>query len=180
MLKKAITYDDFDGVTRTEDFYFNLTKAELAEMSLRAGGGFVAELEAIGKSADIPKMFDTFKWVILSSYGQRSDDGKSFSKSDELSAAFRGSEAFSVLMMEIMTDATKAVEFITSVVPKDLSDKVRESMKDELPKELIKSETVEDTRPAYIRENREPTKKELNNMSQEELKAAFLNLTKNS
>ena len=32
MLKKTITYTDYNGVRRTEDFWFNLSKAEIMEM----------------------------------------------------------------------------------------------------------------------------------------------------
>ena len=37
MLKKTITYNDYNGAERTEDFYFNLTEAEVVEMQYSIG-----------------------------------------------------------------------------------------------------------------------------------------------
>ena len=45
MLKKTHTYYDFDGQQRTEDFYFNLTEAELTELEYSMNGGLSQLLE---------------------------------------------------------------------------------------------------------------------------------------
>lgn len=41
MLKKTMTTVDFGGTERTEDYYFNLTRAEIMEMELTTEGGLV-------------------------------------------------------------------------------------------------------------------------------------------
>lgn len=45
MLKKTITYTDCNDVERTEDFYFNLSKAEVIEMELTTTGGMTKVIE---------------------------------------------------------------------------------------------------------------------------------------
>ena len=53
MLKRTIKYEDYNGVEREEDFYFNLTKAELTEMELSQKGGLAEMIQGIIKSKDI-------------------------------------------------------------------------------------------------------------------------------
>lgn len=123
MLKKTITYTDFNGVNRTEDFYFNLSKAELAEWQLRDefSGGLETHLSAIIASKSGAKIMDTFREIISKSYGLKSPDGRTFTKSSEISQGFLGSEAYSVLFMELISDPDKASEFINGIVPSEFS-----------------------------------------------------------
>ena len=99
MLKKIITYTDYNGVERTEPFYFNLSKAELMEMELGVTGGMTEMLDKIIAAKDAPSLMKTFKEMIMKSYGIKSDDGKRLIKSEELSIAFTQTEAYSVLFM---------------------------------------------------------------------------------
>ena len=117
MLKKTITYTDYNGVERTEDFYFNLSKAELAEMELSVDGGMSKMIENISKTNDIPSVVKFFKEIILKSYGEKSEDGKRFKKSEELSESFSQTEAYSEMFMELVTDAEKAAEFAEAIIP---------------------------------------------------------------
>lgn len=121
MLKKKITYTDFDGVERTEDFYFNLTKAEVLEMELGTSGGYAGFLNRITMEKDIVEMAKHFKTLILKSYGKKSPDGKRFIKSEEISAEFAQTEAFSELYVELATDDEAAWAFVEGVFPKDLN-----------------------------------------------------------
>ena len=118
MLKKTITYTDYDGVERTEDFYFNLSKAEVAEMELSSQGGMEKLIQQIAVTQDRKRLIDLFKTIILKSYGEKSLDGRRFVKSKELSDAFSQTEAYSELFMQLATDSDMAGKFINGILPK--------------------------------------------------------------
>ena len=120
MLKKTITYTDYDGLERTEEFRFNLTKAELMDMELTTVGTFSKLMQKIIDEKDMVRLAKYFKELILKSYGVKSDDGKRFIKSPELSEAFSQTEAYSELYMELLSNSEYAVKFIQEVMPKDL------------------------------------------------------------
>ena len=88
MLKKVITYTDYNGVERTEEFLFNLSKAELMEMEMGTAGGLSSMIQGIVDSKDIPAIVDIFKKLLLKAYGKKSPDGRRFIKSDEISQEF--------------------------------------------------------------------------------------------
>lgn len=121
MLKKTITYTDYDDVERTEDFYFNLSRAEVMEMELGIAGGLSEMLDQIIKAKDVPSLIKVFKEIILKSYGEKSPDGKRFIKSEEISNAFSQTEAYSNLFMELSTDADAASKFVNGIMPKEVS-----------------------------------------------------------
>lgn len=124
MLKKAITYTDYNGNERTEDFYFNLTKAELMEMELGTSGGMAEAIQRIVSAQDAPAIIKIFKDIVLKAYGVKSPDGKKFLKKDAngrpLSEEFEQTEAYSVLFMELATDADMAAKFINGIMPADI------------------------------------------------------------
>ena len=117
MLKKTITYIDYNGTERKEDFYFNLSKAEIMEMEMGTTGGMVEMINKIVAAQDAPAIIDMFKKMILKAYGEKSVDGKRFIKSKELSEAFSQTEAYSQLFMELATDADAASKFVNGIVP---------------------------------------------------------------
>lgn len=117
MIKKTITYTDYNGVERTEDFYFNLSKAELLEMELSIDGGFVEMVNKIVAAKDVPTLVKLFKDIIFKSYGEKSADGKKFIKSEKLSTEFSQTEAYSELYMELVMNDEKAAEFMNGIVP---------------------------------------------------------------
>ena len=117
MLKKTITYTDYNKVERTEDFYFNLTKAELMEMEMGAVGGLSGMIEKIVSAKDAPAIIKVFKELVLKAYGEKSADGKRFIKSKEISDAFSQTEAYSQLFMELATDADAASKFVNGIAP---------------------------------------------------------------
>lgn len=122
MLKKTITFTDFDGNERTEDFYFNLSKAEITEMECSVTGGLSVLLRKIIKTSDVVKLVVTFKEIICKSYGEKSDDGRRFIKSKELTDAFIQTEAYSELFMELSYNAEAASEFVKGIMPANLQD----------------------------------------------------------
>lgn len=117
MIKKTITYTDYNDVERTEDFYFNLTKAELMEMEMGAVGGLSGMIEKIVSAKDAPAIIKVFKELVLKAYGEKSADGKRFIKSKEISDAFAQTEAYSQLFMELATDADAASKFVNGIAP---------------------------------------------------------------
>ncbi|CAK7008523.1 MAG: hypothetical protein EUB_01600 [Eubacterium sp.] len=120
MLKKTITYTDYNGVERTEDFYFHLSKAEITELELSTDGGYAEMITKIINAKDVPSIAKIFKDLIFKAYGEKSDDGKRFVKSEEISTAFSQTEAYSNLYMELATSADKASEFVNSIIPTDM------------------------------------------------------------
>ena len=117
MLKKTIKYVDFDGNERTEDFYFNLTKAEVAEMEMSSEGGLTKMLEKIVATQDSKRIVEVFKDLILKAYGEKSLDGKRFIKNQELRDAFSQTEAYSELFMELAMNAEMSAAFVNGIVP---------------------------------------------------------------
>ena len=124
LLKKIITYTDYNGVERTEPFYFNLSKAELMEMELGVTGGMTEMLDKIIDAKDAPSLMKTFKEMIMKAYGVKSDDGKRLIKSEELSIAFTQTEAYSVLFMELITDDKAAADFVNGIIPNEIQAEV--------------------------------------------------------
>lgn len=126
MLKKTITYTDYNGVERTEDHYFNLSKAELIMMESSVAGGMKQQLEKIVQTQDSVEIMRVFQNLIHKAYGEKSPDGRRFVKSDELSTAFEQTEAYSELIMEIMSNPDKASAFINGIIPAGLIDRIPE------------------------------------------------------
>lgn len=124
MLKKTITYTDYNGVERTEDHYFNLSKAELIMMESSVAGGMKQQLEKIVQTQDSVEIMRVFQNLIRKAYGEKSPDGRRFVKSDELSTAFEQTEAYSELIMEIMSNPDKASAFINGIIPAGLIDRI--------------------------------------------------------
>ncbi len=116
MIKKTISYRDYNGVDRTEDFYFNLTEAELAEMQLGIDGGLSALIQKVIMTKDFPTLVKLFKDLILKAYGEKSLDGRRFVKNQEVRDNFSQTEAYSKLFMECATSAEAAAEFINGLV----------------------------------------------------------------
>lgn len=125
MIAKTIKFTDYNGVERTETHYFNLNKAEVAEMELEVSGGMSKVIERITQTKDTPSLIKIFKDLILRSYGQKSDDGRRFIKSKELRDEFEQTEAYSELFMELATDADAASEFITGIMPADVAKEAK-------------------------------------------------------
>lgn len=110
MLKKTMTYTDYNGVSRTEDFYFNISKAEAAEMDPK-------RIEKIIAAKDDKQLIMLFKDLILNAYGEKSADGKHFVKNAQVREAFSQTEAYSDLFMELATNDVAAAEFVNGITP---------------------------------------------------------------
>ena len=123
MLKETIKYTDYNGVERTEDFWFHLSKAELMEWEMGTTGGLTEMIKRIVDAQDAPAIIKIFKELVLKAYGQKSPDGKRFIKSEELATEFSQTEAYSQLFMELATDADKAAAFVNGIMPSDVVEK---------------------------------------------------------
>ena len=117
MLKKTITYTDYNGNERTEDFYFNLTEAEIMEMEMSTAGGLAESIQRIAAAQDAPSIIKIFKDIVLKAYGVKSADGKRFIKNSAIREEFEQTEAYSKLFMELATDGDAAAEFVNGIVP---------------------------------------------------------------
>ena len=117
MLKKTISYTDYDGNQRTEDFYFNLSKAEITEMELSMEGGMRAYIQRIIAAKSQLELVKLFKDVVLKSYGKKSPDGRLFMKNDEIRAEFEASPVYDELYMKLFTDENAAADFVNGVIP---------------------------------------------------------------
>ena len=122
MYQKTITYTDYNGTERTEDFFFNYKQSEIMEMELETDGGLAAQLQRITQKQDIPQVAKFFKKFVLGAYGERSADGKRFVKSNELREEFEQTEAYSNLIMELLSDAKIAADFVAKVLPEQKAD----------------------------------------------------------
>jgi hypothetical protein len=120
LLKKTITYENFNEETVSEDFFFHLSKAELVELEMSHEGGLSASLQRIVEVEDKKAVIAEFKNIILNSYGKKSEDGRRFIKNQTLREEFESSEAYSTLFMELVTDTDAAVDFINGIIPKGM------------------------------------------------------------
>lgn len=129
MLRKTITYTDYNGETRTEDFYFNLNKAEIIDW-LTTSGNYTLDVvvDHLVKTRNTKEIVNIFKDLIYRSYGEKSLDGRRFIKSTEVKDGFIETEAYSVLFTELITDSSKAAEFFNAIIPADLAEEVEKAM----------------------------------------------------
>lgn len=125
MFKLTETYTDYNGVERTEEFHFNLNKAELMEMELSTSGGLAETINRIVAAQDGPAIIKIFKDLVLTAYGVKSEDGKRFKKSDELREAFVETEAYSQIFMRLATDADAAAKFVNGIMPADVQQNTK-------------------------------------------------------
>ena len=117
MVKKTVTYKDYDGNERTEDFYFNMSPADLYELQFSESGGIGQLMDKISKEQDFTKIVEYFKKFVLESYGEKSLDGKYLFKDEEVRRRFKACPAYSIIFMELATDAEVAAKFFKEVQP---------------------------------------------------------------
>lgn len=124
MFKDKVTYTDYNGVEREEEFFFNLNEAELFEMQNSVRGGLTEKVKKIMATKNTPEIIKLFKEIMQMSYGVKSDDGRRFIKNKEVLEEFTQTEAYSKIYMKLATDSDYAAKFINEIIPKELSDRV--------------------------------------------------------
>lgn len=154
MIKKNITYVDFNGEERTDPFYFNLSKAELMDIELDYNGNMSTAMNTMLERRDMKGVLGLLSKLIRKAYGEKSEDGKRFLKNKELEDGFATTDAFSNLLIELVNDEKKLEAFVTGVIPADMREEVEKRMEEsreaEAPKkpepkvvELPKSDPIE-------------------------------------
>lgn len=124
------TYTDYNGVDKTETFWFNLSKVELSKLALGPSGGLTALIDEIVSTNDIGRTMELLEDIVLRSYGKKMPDGR-FAKTDEdgrrYADRFRQTEAFDELFMELFLDVDKLIAFVNGVVPENLKESVEQA-----------------------------------------------------
>ena len=135
MLKKTVTYEDYNGIEQTEDFYFNLTKVECMELEFGFGTGetLSGSIRTLINAGDMATVIKTIKKIVLTSYGVKSPDGKRFIKNETIRTEFEENPAFEQIYWELVTDAEKAADFISGIVP----SAIREGLGSDPKRELL-------------------------------------------
>ena len=123
---QTITYTDYNGNERKENFFFNLSKAELMEMEASKKGGLSNYIQSIIEAQDVTQLMGLFKELIIKSYGVKSPDGKRFIKNQEVVDEFIQSEAYSELYVMLATDEQKATAFVNGIIPQSISDHLQD------------------------------------------------------
>ena len=170
MLKKTIKYTNYNDEEVEEDFFFHLSKAELVELEMSHEGGLSAALQRIVDAEDGKGIVQEFKNIILSAYGVRSDDGRHFTKNDQLRQEFESTEAYSALFMELVTDTDAAVVFINGVIPQGMAEEAAKLAAPEL--KAVEEEVKVLPTPVMV------TRAEMQAMNEEELRALGVKLSK--
>ena len=124
MLKRNITYEDFNGEKVTDTFYFNLTRTEILDVELGYEGGMEEFIKKVVAAEDIKTLIAEFKKLILLSYGERTEDGKRFIKSDKIREEFSQTAAFDSLFMELATNDGSAADFVIGIIPRDMAQEI--------------------------------------------------------
>lgn len=127
MLKKTMTTVDFGGTERTEDYYFNLTRAEIMEMELTTEGGLVQMINRITAAQSQLELAKLFKQIICKSYGVLSPDGRKFIKNDAVLADFMSTQAYSDLYYKLVSNGEAAAAFFEGILPEDMNEETKKA-----------------------------------------------------
>lgn len=138
MLKKTVTYEDYNGVEHTEDFYFNLTKVECMELEFGFGADetLSGSIQTLINAGDMATVIKTIKKIVLTSYGIKSPDGKRFIKNDTVRTEFEENPAFEQIYWELVTNSEKAADFITGIMPSAIRNSLGDNPKQEMLKRM--------------------------------------------
>lgn len=136
MLKKTITYTDYDGMERTEDFWFNLSKTELTKLDAELPGGVLGVLRKIIDKKDRKALVDFIETLILRSYGEKTLDGKRFVKTPEMAEEFMQTPAYDELFMSILSDTDSQTSFINGIIPQSMAKEIEATDKKQVENAL--------------------------------------------
>ena len=125
MIKKTISYTDFDGNSVKEDLYFNISKAEAMKLEYTSDGRLTDFMSRVSKKAsegslDAEEEEKIVKFIVdfvLQAYGKKSEDGRRFIKSEQIRSEFSQSAAFDAFLDELLGSEEYMKTFFSSVVP---------------------------------------------------------------
>lgn len=126
MVKKNITYNNYEGQPETKTFYFNLSRFEWLELEAYTKGGLTDNLKHALETNNLKKTIDLLKRIILRAYGERDLETGEFIKNDDLAIKFSKTEAFSELFYELAYDEKKSNEFFSGLIPFELREQVKQ------------------------------------------------------
>lgn len=151
MLTKAITYTDYNGNKKTKNFYFNLTRTELAKMELTNKAGMEETIKQMINEDDREKIIDLFETLVLGSVGEKSADGERFEKSDKIRQDFINHPAYDILFMELISDSKSMADFINAILPSDIAEAAKGNTKtinDIMGYEVVPDDKIKSITPA--------------------------------
>lgn len=150
MIKKNVTYKNFEDIEITETLHFHFTEAELVELESSEEGGLTAWGETLKESGNIEEILAALKKIIGKAYGEKMDGGRRFVKNDLIVDSFKSSEAYSTLLFQLLENPTEAGEFFKALVPKNSS---------RTPSKLTPAEQARANSEAQMRGFRKPAEK---------------------
>lgn len=142
MLKKSIKFVDYNGVERTENLYFHVSKTSILTASNDVYGEIMKTAQDLQDRAKLlegmeagsineENPFDPNNQVLAESirmvarlldrlidlsYGKRSEDGQKFVKSKEILDEFKSSIAYEAFIEQMLSNQDEMVEFINKLV----------------------------------------------------------------
>ena len=119
MITIDIIHEDADGEEVITTTHFHLTKLDLMKLDQELGG-FESYLERIKQSSHPEEILSVVEDIVRRSYGVRKGDR--FLKNPEETEFFISSDAYSELFIELLSDPTKMIDFITGILPKTVVD----------------------------------------------------------
>lgn len=122
MFKEHFEYEDYNGVKREEDHYFNLSQPEIVKLNFSSAGGLKETVLRLTQEQNGGKIIELFERIIQMSIGRKSEDGRRFEKSPEIINDFVSTPMYPMLYMHLATDADYATKFINAIVPKEVSE----------------------------------------------------------
>ena len=130
MLKQTVEYKDYNGATRRDTLYFNLTEFELIEIQTESERGIEVDLKEAIENEDTKGILKFVKILVTNGYGVKSSDGRFFEKSPEILNRFVSSAAYSPFIMDLFTDIQgKMVPFINGIMPQGLIERAEQMKK---------------------------------------------------
>lgn len=130
MIKKQVTYTDYNGNIVTEDLYFDMSSLAFTKFAAKYGDFSVVDpnsegstaqavkafIEKVTRENNLAKMIDFLEDFILSAYGERASDGKHFYKTKEIRSEFENSLAFAQVFEDLMNDNGSVEPFLYGVL----------------------------------------------------------------
>jgi hypothetical protein len=174
MIKQTLTWKDLNEVEHTQDFYFHLTKLEIAQLQLELEK-WHARLMQAAQTMNFKVLIETYREIIELAAGVRSEDGANFIKTPEAKKSVMESPAIDELLWTFVTKTSAGIEFLEGLMPKEVQEKFRAEVETnaEMAALMNGAAVVEDNRPAWEKENRRPTPQEFAKLTPEQQKAIY-------
>lgn len=123
MFKHSVEYVDFNGSDRKEDLYFHLSLPEVTRLEAEIGMGLEDYIKGLTTNQELNTLLAFLERMLLSSYGQKTSDGKSFIKSQVIREAFEYSQAYAEIFEQVLSNPDLARKFGENVADNGKSKK---------------------------------------------------------